>query len=133
MTRPYRQVLVLRLKQQSGGRRKVVILQGGLVVVGDGQRVARLDEEVIVESSMFVIMHQCRPVRGNLKQASRLMAMHDNIMMRHYDAQVHSSGDASCLSPCMMAVQAYPPLLSTRQWQCNAHEDSRTRRCNFSA
>ena len=86
MTRPYREVLVLRLKQQSGGRCKVVILQGGLVIVGDGQRVARLDEEVVVESSMLVIMHQGRPVRGHLERRSRLVAMLDDAMMGHYNA-----------------------------------------------
>lgn len=50
-------VLILRLDQQPAGRSQVMILQGRLVIVGDGQRVMRLDEEVVVEAAMLMIMH----------------------------------------------------------------------------
>ena len=46
----------------------MVILQWGCVIVGDGQRVAGLDEEVVVDTAMLVVMHQRRPVGGHLLQ-----------------------------------------------------------------
>jgi len=35
----------------------MMILQGGLVIVGDSQRVSRLDKKVIVEAAMLMIVH----------------------------------------------------------------------------
>ncbi len=43
-----------------------MILQWGLVIVGDSQRVARLDEEVVVEAAVLMIMHHGRPIGGHL-------------------------------------------------------------------
>ena len=44
----------------------MMVLQRGAVIVGDGQGVRSLDEEVIVEASMLVVMHCGRPVGGQL-------------------------------------------------------------------
>ena len=37
----------------------MVVLQWRGVIVGDGQGMANLDEEVVVDPLMLVIMHQC--------------------------------------------------------------------------
>ena len=38
---------------------QMVVLQGRYVVVGDGQGVSCLDEEVIVEAPVLIIMRHC--------------------------------------------------------------------------
>lgn len=55
-------IRVLRLAQQTESGGAMVVLQRGCVIVGDGQRVPRLDQEVIVDPSMLVVVHQGGPV-----------------------------------------------------------------------
>ncbi|KAA6419044.1 MAG: hypothetical protein FRX49_11007 [Trebouxia sp. A1-2] len=57
----WREAVLWRVKH-SGAGSQVVVLQRRAVVVGDGQGVCSLNEEVIVEASMLVVMHCGRPV-----------------------------------------------------------------------
>ena len=51
------------MEQQAGSCGTVVILQRGLVVVPNGQRVSGLDEEVVVHAAVLVVVRDGRPVR----------------------------------------------------------------------
>lgn len=59
----YLDELVLILEQQASSCSHVVVLQRGLVIVSDGQRVSCLDQEVIVQTTMLVVVRDGRPVR----------------------------------------------------------------------
>ena len=56
------EIHILWLAHQAESRGAMVVLQRGCVIVGDGQRVPSLDEEVIVDPSMLVVVHQSAPV-----------------------------------------------------------------------
>ena len=45
--------------EQAKGLRQVVVLKGGQVVVLDGQRVAGLDQEIIVQALVIQIVTDC--------------------------------------------------------------------------
>ncbi len=78
------EVLILRLEHQPGGGGHVMILQWGLVIVGDCQRVARLDEEVVVEAAVLVVVHHGRPIGGHL-----LLPVHGATLQHTAVAQQH--------------------------------------------
>ena len=42
---------------------ELLISQWGLIVAGDGQMVLRLAQEIIVQGTMLIVMHCCRPDR----------------------------------------------------------------------
>ncbi len=44
----------------------MVILQGGLVIVENGQGTRSLDEEVVVQASLLVVMHDGRTIGGHV-------------------------------------------------------------------
>jgi len=62
----YRREAVLWCVEHPGASSQVVVLQRRAVIVGDGQWVCSLDQEVVVEASMLVVMHGGRPVGGQL-------------------------------------------------------------------
>ena len=58
----HRHVHVLWLMHQAGCPRHVVVLEGGLVIVQQRQRMMRLDQKVIIQASMLVVVNHSRPV-----------------------------------------------------------------------
>ena len=60
----------------------MVVLQGGLIIVGEGQGVPSLDQEVVVEAGMLVVAS--RPVGGHL-----LYAIHGLVLQQPAVAQQH--------------------------------------------
>ena len=67
----YRHVLALRIKPDPECSSQVVVLQRGLIIVYQRYGVGCLDEEVIVEASMLKVMHDSRPVAGQMQASSK--------------------------------------------------------------
>ena len=67
----YRHVLALGINPDSECSGQVVVLQRGLIIVNQRNGVGCFDEEVIVEASMLKIMHDSRPVAGQVQAASK--------------------------------------------------------------
>ena len=57
----YRKVCTIWVSQQLHCSRDMVVLQGRLVIVNEGQGVGGLDQEIIVETAMLVVMRGSRP------------------------------------------------------------------------
>ena len=67
----YRHVLALRINPDPECSSQVVVLQRGLIIVNHRNGVGCFDEEVIVEASMLKVMHDSRPVAGQVQAASK--------------------------------------------------------------
>ncbi len=55
----------------------MVILQGGLVIVENGQGTGSLDEEVVVQASMLVVVRDGRPIGGHVLGSAHCLALQD--------------------------------------------------------
>jgi len=73
-----------RVKHESDSSSQVVILQRWLVIVGDGQRVSSLDQEVIVHTTMLVVMHCCRPVGWQELYFAQGFTLHNAAMAQQH-------------------------------------------------
>ena len=67
----HRHVLHGGINEQPKSRCKVMVLQGGLIVVDQGNWMCSLDQEVIVETSMLKVVHHSRPVASKVKAARK--------------------------------------------------------------
>jgi len=62
----------------------VVILQGGLVIVENGQGIGSLDEEIVVQASMLVVVRDGRPVGGHVLGSAHCLALQDASMTQQH-------------------------------------------------
>ena len=67
----YRHVLALRINPDLECSSQVVVLQRGLIIVDQRNGVGSLDQEVIVQAAMLEVMHDSRPVAGQVQAASK--------------------------------------------------------------
>ena len=58
----------------------MVILQWGLVVVCDGEVMLRFAQKVVVQATMLVVMHCCRPDGGPVLQFTHGSTLEDSSM-----------------------------------------------------
>ena len=70
-------VLTRGVKQKLSSSSAVVILQWGLVIVENGQGTGSLDEEIVVQASMLVVVHDGRPVGGHVLGSAHRLALQD--------------------------------------------------------
>ena len=67
----------------------MMVLQGGLVAVGDGQRVSSLHQEVVVQAAMLVVMHKGCPVGAPHKGPVHGFALDDAAMAQQHVSHLY--------------------------------------------
>ena len=80
----YRHVLALRINPDPKCSSQVVVLQRGLIIVSQRNGVGCLDEEVIVEASMLQVMHNSRPVAGQVQASSKGIGLEQTPMAQQH-------------------------------------------------
>ena len=67
----------------------MVVLQGGLVIVCDGQGIMSLDQEVVVEAAMLKVMHCCSHEAGPMLQLAHAAALQHATMTQQHVHHLH--------------------------------------------
>ena len=72
------------MEQQAGSCGTVVILQRGLVVVPNGQRVSGLYQKVVVHAAVFKVVRNSRPVRRHVLCFAQSPASEDTAVVQQH-------------------------------------------------
>lgn len=67
----------------------MMVLQRGVVAICDGQGVSSLDQEIIVQASMLVVMHEGCPVGAPHQGLVHGFGLHDAPMTQQHVCHLH--------------------------------------------
>lgn len=79
----------------------MVVLQGRLIIVCQGNGVSSLDEEVVVEAAMLKVMDDGRPVGGEVEGAQEGICLQQAAMAQQHVCHLKHTGHVCTAHPLM--------------------------------